>query len=203
MSIRRCISPITRFSATRTVNVMSAAKREDRRWNRFSDHMNSLHQWFKDECQISSLLYPSDLLRLRIIIDNTLYELADGSFTKRGWSLSLYLDSARRLNQHLTMHHTIEERHVFPMLAIKMKEFADDSEHLKSHKGIHEGMDRLQELVKKYKKDPSTYSPEEMRACLDSFRDVLFNHLDQEVADLKGENLKKYWSLEELEEMNM
>ncbi|KAG7098633.1 hypothetical protein E1B28_000551 [Marasmius oreades] len=189
---------------------MSAATREERRWNRFSDHMNSLHQWFKDEY-------------------NTLYELADGSFTKRGWSLSLYLESARRLNQHLTMHHTIEERHVFPMLAIKMKEFATDSEHLKSHRGIHEGsfrfdfsfpcqelptfgnskiwflpgMDKLQELVKKYKKEPSTYSPEEMRACLDSFRDVLFNHLDQEVDDLKAENLKKHWSLEELEEMNM
>ncbi|KAK1235022.1 hypothetical protein PQX77_001764 [Marasmius sp. AFHP31] len=101
------------------------------------------------------------------------------------------------------MHHTIEERHVFPILATKMSEFSNDSEHLKSHRGIHDGMDKLQQLVGKWKREPTSYSPEEMRACLDSFRDVLFNHLDQEVADLKGENLKKYWTLEELEDMNM
>jgi hypothetical protein len=42
-------------------------------------------------------------------------------------------------------------------------------------------------------------APTEMRGCLDGFREVLFNHLDQEVNDLKGENLRKYWtSLEEL-----
>jgi len=29
----------------------------------------------------------------------------------------------------------------------------------------------------------------------------LFSHLDQEVADLKGENLKKYWKLAELDEL--
>ena len=71
-----------------------------------------------------------------------------------------------------------------------------------------------------------------MRECLDSWRGVLFNHLDQEVRgydrdlllssdgkvlldtsdlimitrviqveDLRGENMKKYFTLEELEEV--
>ena len=42
-------------------------------------------------------------------------------------------------------------------------------------------MDELSALVKKYKATPTSYSPTEMRACLDGFRDVLFEHLDQEV----------------------
>ncbi|EEB90528.1 hypothetical protein MPER_11253, partial [Moniliophthora perniciosa FA553] len=63
------------------------------------------------------------------------------------------------------MHHTIEERHIFPLLATRMKEFSSDSDHLKSHEDIHNF--KLQDLVVKFKKDPSSYSPGEMRACLD------------------------------------
>ncbi|ESK97123.1 hypothetical protein Moror_6344 [Moniliophthora roreri MCA 2997] len=164
---------------------MSSAKlREEKRWNRLSEHMDSFHQWFKEEY-------------------NTLYELADGSFTNRGLSLSLYLDTARRLNHHLIMHHTIEERHIFPLLATRMKEFSSDSDHLKSHEEIHNGLAKLQDLVIKFKEDPSSYSPGEMRACLDSFREVLFAHLDQEVSDLRGENLRKYWTLEEVDKIPM
>ncbi|KAJ6606039.1 hemerythrin/HHE cation-binding motif-containing protein [Mycena vulgaris] len=136
---------------------------------------------------------------------NTIYELADGSFTKRGLSLTLYLEMAKRLNSHLTMHHTIEERHIFPILAKRMPEFSTETEdgHIDSHKGIHKGIDELAALVAKYKTQPSTYSPTEMRACLDGFREVLFVHLDEEVNDLRGENMKKYWTLEELESIPM
>ena len=31
------------------------------------------------------------------------------------------------------------------------------------------------------------------------YRDVLMRHLDEEVNDLRGENMKKYWTLEEVE----
>ncbi|KAL1705257.1 hypothetical protein EV121DRAFT_279704 [Schizophyllum commune] len=98
-----------------------------------------------------------------------LYDLADGSFSKKGWNLNLYLRSALSFIDHLNMHHTIEER-----------------------------LEDLSTLVRKYRTDNTSYSPEEMRACLDSFKDVLFKHLDQEVEDLKGANLKKYWKYEEL-----
>lgn len=43
------------------------------------------------------------------------------------------------------------------------------------------GLDKLTDLISKYRKDPTSYSPTEMRACLDSFREVLFRHLDEEV----------------------
>ncbi|KAJ7292915.1 hemerythrin HHE cation binding domain-containing protein [Mycena rebaudengoi] len=162
---------------------MAVSQLEERRWNKLSDKMASFHNYFKDEF-------------------NTIYELADGTFADRGLSLSRYLQMSTRLNSHLTMHHTIEEAYVFPVLGERMPEFStkpESSVHIDSHKAIHQGMEDLSTLVSKFKKEPATYSPTEMRGCLDGFREVLFNHLDQEVNDLKGENLRKYWtSLEEL-----
>ncbi|KAI9060275.1 hypothetical protein FKP32DRAFT_1760532 [Trametes sanguinea] len=130
---------------------------------------------------------------------DAVYELADGSFTKRGMSLPMYLRLAAQLAKGLTAHHTIEERYIFPILAKRMTSFKDDEVHLKSHEAIHHGLDELNALIRKWSEEPSTYKPEEMRACLDSWREVLFKHLDQEVQDLSGENMKKYWTLEELE----
>ncbi|KAK0195620.1 hypothetical protein F5146DRAFT_922524 [Armillaria mellea] len=132
-------------------------------------------------------------------------QLADGSFIKRGLSLSLYLDTARQFERHLTMHHTIEERYIFPILAQRMPEFSDaaDDGHIKSHQIIHRGLEELSNLVTKWKQDPSTYSPTDMKTCLNSFKAVLFSHLDQEVLDLGGENMKKYWKLEELANIPM
>ena len=43
------------------------------------------------------------------------------------------------------------------------------------------GVDALTKLLRKWLDEPSTYKPEEMRACLDSWREVLFGHLDAEV----------------------
>lgn len=140
------------------------------------------------------------------------------------------------------MHHTIEERHLFPILANTMSQFSQndhgDGAHILSHRGIHDGIFfydidcwslsiislitgllNLEKLVEKWTEAPSTYSPTEMRACLDTFREVLFHHLDEEVgdpmhtnfqwlisvyfsakvADLRGENLVKYMTLEDLE----
>ncbi|TFK75388.1 hypothetical protein BDN72DRAFT_811004 [Pluteus cervinus] len=158
---------------------------EERRWNRLQNLMMNFHGHFKSEF-------------------NTLHELADGSYTRRGLSLSNYLRTASRFVHELTMHHTIEEQYFFPMLAKKMPEFSvnSDAAHMISHAGIHRGLDDLTALVRSCQADRTTYSPEKMRECLDSFRDVLFNHLDEEVADLAGENLRKHFTLEELNRLH-
>jgi len=157
-----------------------AKRREEARWNRFSTGMNRFHSWFKLEF-------------------NQLYELADGSFNQRGMSLSDYISSGEEFSRHLTMHHSIEEAHIFPFLATRMPAFAEDDQHKKSHKAIHDGLDNLKELIKRWRGDNTTYSPADMRGCLDGFKDVLMAHLDEEVEDLKAENMKKYWKLEELD----
>jgi hypothetical protein len=46
------------------------------------------------------------------------------------------------------------------------------------------GLLNLEKLVEKWTEAPSTYSPTEMRECLDGFREILFHHLDEEVGDL-------------------
>ncbi|EJU03940.1 hypothetical protein DACRYDRAFT_77739 [Dacryopinax primogenitus] len=120
-----------------------------------------------------------------------------------GPSLLAFFRQAMDFIHHLEMHHGIEEQHIFPVLQRKMPDFAKGAKHRNSHKGIHEGLDRLEALIKDYRNDPKTYSPVEFRACLDSFRDVLFSHLDEEVADLQGENLKKFCTLAEVQRLPM
>lgn len=53
--------------------------------------------------------------------------------------------------------------------------------HVSNVINIQTGLDDLTKLVQKWTADPSSYSPPEMRECLDSWRDVLFKHLDEEV----------------------
>ncbi|PAV18412.1 hypothetical protein PNOK_0525400 [Pyrrhoderma noxium] len=153
---------------------------DEYKWGRFATAMSYFHDHFKSSF-------------------SKIHELADGPFRDRGMTLQMYLREAEALKKHLEGHHTIEERYIFPELAKKMPSFAMDEQHLKSHEGIHDGLVRLSSLIHEFKENPSTYSPQRMRDCLDSFRDVLMKHLDEEVADLQPDNLKKYWTLEELE----
>ncbi|KAI0769706.1 hypothetical protein BD413DRAFT_627612 [Trametes elegans] len=161
-----------------------SSSREEARWNRLADAMTHFHDHFKHECTSTEVL-------------------ADGSFAKRGMSLPAYLRMTSQLARGLTVHHTIEERYIFPILGKRMAMFSDNEVHLKSHEAIHHGLDDLTALLRKWLDEPSKYDPREMRACLDSWREVLFNHLDQEVSDLSGENMKKYWTLEEVERIPM
>ncbi|KZT72080.1 hypothetical protein DAEQUDRAFT_723246 [Daedalea quercina L-15889] len=157
---------------------------QEAKWNSIADHMQSFHDHFKVEF-------------------NNIYKLADGTFNSRGMSLHMYLRICSQLVRHLTAHHTIEERYVFPVLAKRMPEFREDDKHIKAHHAIHEGLEKLDVLISKWSKDTKTYSPAEMKGCLDSWREVLFEHLDQEVQDLGAENMKKYWKLEELDQIPM
>ncbi|KAG8811521.1 hypothetical protein FRC17_002421 [Serendipita sp. 399] len=129
------------------------------------------------------------------------YKMADGSFNKAGMSLRQYLrfvDGFRERLTDLTMHHDIEEAHVFPKLAKKMPEFRANERHKKSHKLIHDGLDRIEAAVKGFEEDNSSYNPVEMRTALDSFREPLYTHLAEEVRDLGAENMRKYWTLSEI-----
>ncbi|EAU91232.2 hypothetical protein CC1G_06867 [Coprinopsis cinerea okayama7 len=182
------IAPKTRSAVMSTRIPTSSPEemlRQEKRLNHLSDRMNQFHQYFKREF-------------------NTLHELAD-IHARVGMPLSVFLEMGKSFIHHLTLHHTLEERHFFPLLAKRMPQFSPDhdSEHLKSHSHIHDGLDKLEALLKKWTESPSEYSPTELRECLDGFKEVLFRHLDQEVADLRGENLLKYFSVREIETFPM
>ncbi|KAF8070489.1 hypothetical protein FPV67DRAFT_1487572 [Lyophyllum atratum] len=144
--------------------------------------MTSFHNWFKEEYK-------------------TIYESADGSYTRRGLSFPRYLDTIIAFNYHLHAHHTTEERLLFPILAKGLPKFARNTPdgHVGSHKAIHDALTSLLKHVDKWRKEPTSYSPTEMRGALDKVAGVLFEHLDQEVEDIRGDNLKPYFKLEDIE----
>lgn len=121
----------------------------------------------------------------------------------------------------LEFHHSIEERHIFPVLAQRMPEFNHKSSavHLEEHKAIHEGMsmldmssrsllgprslgsfltrrsltgmDRYSAYLSKCKSSPSSFDAEEFRKILQSWGPILFYHLDAEVKTLHHDNLRR------------
>ena len=72
-----------------------------------------------------------------------------------------------------------------------MPHFAPNGDHLKEHEGIHKGLDEYVAYVAKCKNDRKQWDSVKMKSLMDSFRDILFKHLDHEVQSLRGEEMKK------------
>ena len=110
---------------------------------------------------------------------------------------------------HLSTHHSIEEHHIFPVLAKKMPEFKNGpnykgaAELLRQHKAIHEGMDVFEEYLRQCKDGETELDLRVLKAKMDTWGEVLWTHLDQEVKTLGAENMRKYWTLEEMRRMPM
>ncbi|GAA5908390.1 hypothetical protein JCM6882_007924 [Rhodosporidiobolus microsporus] len=155
---------------------------ERREWDRMSSRMEGFHRYFRSSF-------------------TQLFELADGSFGKHGLTVPDFMDVAESLLRHLEGHHGIEERYIFPVLAKKMPQFAED--HQEEHDAIHEGMHSLEKLISRFRSEPSTYSPTELRTNLVSWGPVLFYHLNAEVESLKPDVLRRYWTLEEVKRLPM
>lgn len=121
-------------------------------------------------------------------------------------SLKQFISTGLQLCSHLSAHHSIEEQHIFPVLATKMPEFKQGknaAELLRQHKEIHNGMDVFEEYLKKCKNGETELELRVMKEKMDSWGEVLWKHLDQEVKTLGAENMRQYWSLEEMRRMPM
>jgi Hemerythrin HHE cation binding domain len=68
-------------------------------------------------------------------------------------SLLHLMQQALQLCGHLEMHHTIEEAHIFPLLAKKVPSFAMDSDHIKEHALMHAQLEALQQYSQKVLRD--------------------------------------------------
>lgn len=113
-------------------------------------------------------------------------------------SIRSFINMGEQFCHHLTVHHTIEEQHIFPILAKKMPAFRKELELLTHHKMIHVGVDKLERYLDECKSGERELRLEEMGQVLDSFGGVLWEHLDAEVKELGAENMRKYWSREEM-----
>lgn len=113
-------------------------------------------------------------------------------------SIKTFLSTASDFAHHLTIHHQIEEQHIFPVLAKKMPAFRKELLLLTQHKRIHDGLDKFEEWVGECRSGEREVRMEELRGIMDGFGGVLWEHLDEEVRELGAENMRKFWTLEEM-----
>lgn len=132
-----------------------------------------------------------------------MYEACESQKRPKGMSIKQFLGLSQQFCHHLEMHHGIEEQHIFPVLAKKMPAFKKELELLTQHKQIHKGLDKLTKYVDQCTDGERELRMVELKEILDSFGKVLWQHLDDEVKELGAENMRKYWTLEEMRRMPM
>ena len=136
--------------------------------------------------------------------------------------MKMILDWCMSLDQH----HRLEEEHVFPKLAVKMRTFrkadvdgtqrsgevideetaatepTDPGYVHKQHRQIHAGLDILHAYVKTWlAEEKREVDWEEIRGLMDSFGPILWKHMDEEVETLGAANMRLYWDLGEMREL--
>jgi hemerythrin-like domain-containing protein len=113
-------------------------------------------------------------------------------------SIRQFLSLADSFCQQLEFHHSIEEQHIFPLLARKMPQFQSKHELLTQHVVIHKGLDALQGYVKECQSGERELRLGELKVVLDGFGTVLWEHMDDEVRALGAENMRQFWTREEM-----
>jgi hemerythrin-like domain-containing protein len=155
---------------------------EFRQYNRMAEHMDYYHNHFRHTW-------------------TTLMTACETNKRPAGMSIKQFLSLGEQFAAGLTMHHGIEERHIFPVLAKKMPAFRKELELLTQHKQIHAGLDRLEEYLGECRRGERELRLGEMKVVLEGFGEVLWRHLDDEVEQLGAENMRKYWTLKEMREI--
>jgi hemerythrin-like domain-containing protein len=164
---------------------LSAA--EFRTYNSMAEHMEYFHNHFRQSWTM-------------------LYTACETNRRPANLSLKQFLSTGLQFCSHLSTHHSIEEMHIFPILARKMPEFKagrNAAELLRQHQEIHKGMDGFEEYLNDVRRGEKELELSVMKTKMDSWGEVLWKHLDQEVKTLGAENMRRYWSLEEMRRMPM
>ncbi|RYP50525.1 hypothetical protein DL768_003978 [Monosporascus sp. mg162] len=162
---------------------------EFRQYNRLAEHMDLFHNHFRSTW-------------------NMLWGACTSGRRPGGMSLRAFVSAGLQFVQQLKLHHNIEETYVFPVLAKKMPEFRSGrgngaAELLRQHKEIHRGLEVLQEYLLKCKSGETELEMGTLKSKMEGWGTVLWTHLDQEVKTLGAENMRKYWTLDEIRKMPM
>lgn len=157
---------------------------EFQQYNHMAEHMNYYHNHFRNTW-------------------NTLYSACEAKKRPNNMTIKQFISLGQQFCHYLTIHHTIEEQQVFPVLAKKMPAFKKELELLGQHKQIHAGLVELGKYLDECSSGEKELRMSELKEVLDGFGTVLWQHLDDEVKQLGAENMRKYWSLEEMETMPM
>ncbi|ROV90328.1 hypothetical protein VSDG_08139 [Cytospora chrysosperma] len=118
---------------------------------------------------------------------NLLYQAASSGQVPAGMSPRQYMDAGLQFISHLAAHHSIEESYIFPVLARRMPE----------------GMDAMEEYLRRCRGGEAELDMAVLRAVMDTWGAVLWRHLDQEVEALAAENVRRYFTVEEVRRIPM
>ena len=70
---------------------------------------------------------------------------------------------------------------------------------LEQHKQIHAGLDLLHEYLKTCQdSEPPCVDIAKVKLMFDSFGTILWQHMDDEVDQMRADNMRKYWTVEEM-----
>ena len=116
-------------------------------------------------------------------MESTLGEACENS-RKRGLSARQMIMMGLQLCSQLDFHHSIEEQHIFPVLAKKMPEFRKELDLLSQHRQIHAGVEKLEKYLEQCRSGEEDMRREEVKRLMEGFGKVLWTHLDQEVQTL-------------------
>jgi hemerythrin-like domain-containing protein len=112
------------------------------------------------------------------------------------------IDQGITFSDQLHMHHSIEEQMVFPMLGRRMPEFQGDLQG--QHKLIHKGLDGFVAYLRECRRGgDKELDLAVLKEKMEGWGGVLWEHLDDEVKALGAENMRKYWTLDEVRKMPM
>ncbi|KAI9836377.1 MAG: hypothetical protein M1819_001406 [Sarea resinae] len=152
---------------------------ELRIYNKTAMNMNAFHNHFREQW-------------------NTLYSACTAARRPPGYSIRQFINYGLEFCGGLGLHHSIEEEHIFPILAKRMPAFRKELELLTQHKQIHVGLDKLELYLEQCRTGERELRLEEMKEIMDSFGKVLWEHLDDEVRELGAEEMRKYWTPAEM-----
>jgi hemerythrin-like domain-containing protein len=136
------------------------------------------------------------------LIWNQLWEACESS-GKRALSARQMITLGLQFCSQLDFHHSIEEQHIFPVLAKRMPEFRKELELLSQHRQIHAGLEKLEKYLEQCRSGEEDIRREEVKRLMEGFGKVLWTHLDQEVQTLGAANMRKFWSLAEMRQLPM
>ncbi|MCJ1369069.1 hypothetical protein MMC20_000277 [Loxospora ochrophaea] len=153
-------------------------------YNSMAEHMDYFHSHFRQTWKV-------------------LYAACSSGQRPKSISLRQFLSTGLQFCHHLEIHHSIEENHIFPVLATKMPAFRKELELLTQHKQIHKGLDKFEAYLEKCRTGENELRLDELKELMDAFGDVLWAHLDDEVKALGAENMRNYWTVDEMRRMPM
>lgn len=173
------LQPPTPLSSEQPQKLPKLSPADYRTFNRVAVQMDAFHNHFRATW-------------------NTMYHACENNKRPSGMSIRQFLGMGLEFCHHLTMHHTIEERYVFPELAVKMPLFRQRDHLLGQHAQIHVGLEEFEKYLAKCRSGETELRMGEMKQMMDGFGKVLWTHLDDEVEQLGAENMRKFWTKDEM-----